>query len=96
MGPRPLVIRDLHGLRRLYYRPEGVAAPRLRELVRAGEDGLDPLGVGFAFGEIAETDRTWIEGIRRVPRGASRGSSDAALVRSVTLVMGGPLPPPLR
>ena len=60
--------RDPYGLRRLYYRPEGAASRRLRELARAG-DALDPVGVGFAFGEVVETDRTWIEGIRRVPRG---------------------------
>ena len=68
-GPLTPHDRDPHGVRRLYYRPEGAAAPRLRDLARAGEPGLDPLGVGFAFGEIDGTDRAWIQGIRRVPRG---------------------------
>ena len=61
--------RDLHGLSRRYYRPDGDAATRLRALALAGEPGLDAIGVGFAFGEIAETEHTWIQGIRRVPRG---------------------------
>jgi asparagine synthetase B (glutamine-hydrolysing) len=63
--------RDLHGLRRLYYRPEGAAATRLQALARTGDLALDldPAGVAFAFGEIDETDCTWIQGIRRVPRG---------------------------
>lgn len=61
--------RDPYGLQRLYYRPSGSAGRRLRALVSEGEARLDPVGVGFAFGEIAETDHTWIEGIRRVPRG---------------------------
>jgi asparagine synthase (glutamine-hydrolysing) len=64
-----VIDRDPYGLRRLHYRPDGPAARRLRELVWAGEPGLDPTGVGFAFGEIEETNCTWIEGIRRVPRG---------------------------
>lgn len=61
--------RDLHGLSRLYYRPDGDAAPRLRTLVQRGDPGLDGTGVGFVFGEVGETDRTWIQGIHRVPRG---------------------------
>jgi asparagine synthetase B (glutamine-hydrolysing) len=65
--------RDAHGLRRLFYQPDGPAAPTLRELSGSSEaglgPGLDPVGVSFAFGEIAATDRAWIEGIRRVPRG---------------------------
>ena len=61
--------RDLHGLSRLYYRPDGEAARGLRALAQAGDPGLDRDGVGFAFGEITETDRTWIQGIHRVPRG---------------------------
>ena len=68
-----MIDRDLHGLQRLYYRPEGAAGTRLRELARAGEPGLgvdlDPVGVAFAFGEIDDASRTWIQGIRRVPRG---------------------------
>ncbi|MEP7123249.1 MAG: asparagine synthase-related protein [Byssovorax sp.] len=68
-----MIDRDLHGLRRVYYRPDGAVSTRLRDLVRAGEPGLglgfDPLGVGFAFGEVDATDHTWIQGIRRVPRG---------------------------
>jgi hypothetical protein len=59
----------LHGLSRLYYRPDGDAATNLRALVPAGDPELDEAGVGFAFGEIAATDRAWIQGIRRVPRG---------------------------
>jgi asparagine synthase (glutamine-hydrolysing) len=61
--------RDLHGLRRLYYRSEGGAARSLRELVSSRDTGLDPVGVSFAFGEIAETSHTWLQGIKRVPRG---------------------------
>ena len=61
--------RDPYGLRRLYYRPEGGAGTGLRALVTAGEARLDPIGTAFAFGEIAETERTWVEGIRRVPCG---------------------------
>lgn len=61
--------RDPHGLRRLYYRPDGHAASSLRELAASAPSGLDPIGVSFAFGEIDATDHTWIEGIRRVPRG---------------------------
>ena len=61
--------RDPYGLRRLYYRPEGGAGPGLRALASAGEARLDPIGTAFAFGEIAETEHTWVEGIRRVPRG---------------------------
>jgi asparagine synthetase B (glutamine-hydrolysing) len=64
-----VIDRDLHGLRRLYYRPEGAAGTRLRELASAGEPGLDPVGVAFAFGEIDDASRTWIQWIRRVPRG---------------------------
>jgi asparagine synthase (glutamine-hydrolysing) len=66
---RRVMDRDPYGLRRLYYRPEGGAGRGLRELVRSGATGLDPIGVSFAFGEIAETEHTWLEGIKRVPRG---------------------------
>lgn len=61
--------RDPHGLRRLYYRLDGGAGSRLRDLRDPDETALDPLGVRFAFGEIAETEHTWLPGIRRVPRG---------------------------
>ena len=70
--------RDPHGLSRLYYRPDGEAGRGLLALARAGAPGLDPTGVGFAFGEIADTDRTWIQGIRRVPRGHSLSGTPTA------------------
>src|SRR4051812_33205941 len=61
--------RDAFGLQRAYYRPDGDAHRALKPLAEAGPTGLDPIGVGFALGEVDATDRTWIEGIRRVPRG---------------------------
>jgi asparagine synthase (glutamine-hydrolysing) len=70
--------RDPYGLQRLYYRPQGSAGPRLHALASEGEAGLDPTGVGFAFGEIVETEHTWIEGIRRVPRGHRLSGSPGA------------------
>ncbi len=70
--------RDLHGLSRLYYRPDGDAARGLRALAQTGDLRLDSTGVGFAFGEVADTDRTWIQGIRRVPRGHRLSGAPAA------------------
>lgn len=81
--------RDPYGLRRLYYRPEGAAGRGLRELCGAGASGLDPLGIGFAFGEIPETERTWLPGIHRVPRGHRLSGGPGAW--EITAV-----PPPLQ
>lgn len=65
--------RDPFGLRRLYYREDGAAAPTLRALIEPGTVLLDPLGVAFAFGETpptaSPTDHTWVRGVRRVPAG---------------------------
>src|SRR4051794_14016812 len=70
--------RDPFGQNRVYYRPLGAAGRAMKPLCNAGAVGLDPVGTAFAFGELDDTDRTWIEGIRRVPRGHRLSGSEGA------------------